>query len=45
MDLIANLDKNLTVILIAHRLATVKKCDKIFVLDDGELKGSGTFED
>lgn len=45
MDSINNLDKNITVILIAHRLATVKKCDKIFVLDKGELKGSGTFEE
>ena len=31
MDAIENLGKNKTVILIAHRLSTVKKCDKIFL--------------
>jgi ABC-type multidrug transport system fused ATPase/permease subunit len=45
MDAVNNLSKNLTIILIAHRLSTVKKCDKIYILDKGELKKEGTFED
>ena len=43
MDAINNLGKNITIILIAHRLSTVKKCDKIFLLENGKLKKEGTF--
>ena len=45
MDAINNLSKQITIILIAHRLNTVEKCDKIFLLDKGELKTEGTFEE
>jgi ATP-binding cassette, subfamily B, bacterial PglK len=45
MDAINNLGKNITIILIAHRLSTVKKCDRIFLLEKGELKNEGTFEE
>lgn len=34
-----------TSIIIAHRLSTVKSCDKIFVLKDGELVGEGSHEE
>ena len=44
MEAVYNLKKNITIILIAHRLSTVKKCDKIFFLEKGELKAQGTFE-
>ncbi len=44
MNAIENLDKNITVIIIAHRLNLVKKCDKIFLLENGELIDSGNFE-
>ena len=43
MEAINNLGKNLTIILIAHRLSTVKDCDKIFLLEKGQLKNEGTF--
>jgi ATP-binding cassette, subfamily B, bacterial PglK len=45
MDAINNLGKNITIILIAHRLSTVKKCDKVFLLEGGKLKKEGTFEE
>ena len=45
MEAINNLNKNITVILIAHRLSTVKICDKIFLLEKGELKNQGTFKE
>jgi len=45
MDAIDNLSKDITIILIAHRLSTVKKCDKIYLLEKGELKNEGTFEE
>lgn len=34
-----------TSIIIAHRLSTVKNCDKIFVLKSGELMGEGTHDE
>ena len=34
-----------TIIVIAHRLSTVKKADKILVLDDGRLVEEGTHEE
>jgi len=34
-----------TRIVIAHRLSTVKNCDRIIVLDQGTIKEEGTYED
>ena len=45
MDAINNLNKDTTIILIAHRLTTVKKCDIIFQLDKGKLISKGTFDE
>ena len=45
MDAVNNLGKDITIILIAHRLGTVKKCDKVFLLEKGELKNEGTFDE
>jgi ABC-type multidrug transport system fused ATPase/permease subunit len=44
MESIDNLKLNMTIIMIAHRLTTVKKCDIIFLLEDGRVKARGTFE-
>jgi len=45
MEAIHNLKYKITIILIAHRLGTVKKCDKIFLFEQGELKNEGTFDE
>lgn len=45
MDAINNLKKEITIILIAHRLSTVKNCDIIYLLDKGQIKDQGTFEE
>ena len=45
MEAVNNLGKSITIILIAHRLSTVKRCDKIFLLEKGELKNQGTFDE
>lgn len=34
-----------TIVIIAHRVSTVKRCDKIVVLDEGELIAEGTFDE
>ena len=45
MDAIYNLSNDITIILIAHRLGTVKNCDEIFLLSKGALKAQGSFEE
>ena len=44
-EALKNLTKNKTVIMIAHRLSTVTKADKIIVLEEGKIKESGTHEE
>lgn len=39
------LSKNSTVIIVAHRLSTIKNADKIYFLEKGNIKGEGTFEE
>ena len=34
-----------TMLIIAHRLSTVRHCDTLFFLDDGELVAHGSYED
>ncbi len=34
-----------TVIMIAHRLTTVQNCDMIYLMDEGEIIDSGTYEE
>lgn len=36
---------NKTIIIIAHRLNTVKKCHLLFMIDEGKLISSGSFDD
>jgi len=43
MEAINNLHNNITIILIAHRLSTVRLCDHILLLEKGEIKAQGTF--
>ncbi len=45
MEAINNSENNITKILIAHRLSTVRDCDIIYLFDKGELKKQGTFEE
>ena len=45
MKEIHKIGNNKTIIMIAHRLSTVKKCDIIFYLEKGELKAQGTYEE
>jgi ABC-type multidrug transport system fused ATPase/permease subunit len=44
MDAVDNLVHRKTIILIAHRLTTVRRCDTIFVLDRGRISESGSYD-
>jgi ABC-type multidrug transport system fused ATPase/permease subunit len=45
MGAVHNMAHKKTIILVAHRLSTVQACDKIFLLDRGQIKASGTFNE
>ena len=45
MNEIKKLEKNITIIMIAHRLSTVRECDSIILPDKGKIKAQGTFEE
>lgn len=42
---LSELTKNRTVVMIAHRLSTVMKADKIIVLDSGKVVAQGTHDE
>ena len=44
MRLIQELAKTKTVIMISHRLANVVQADQVYVMDSGDVVGSGTHE-
>lgn len=37
--------KNRTVVIIAHRMSTIERCEKIFVLEHGKVAEEGKFND
>lgn len=45
MDAIHELNGQKTIILIAHRLKTVKKCDSIFIFEKGRIIDNGTYDE
>jgi len=44
MEAIENLGNELTVIIVAHRLTTLKNCTQIVELKDGRIRRSGSYE-
>ena len=45
MNAITEMNKDITIILVTHRLSTVKDCDIIFELDSGKLVSKGTYNE
>ena len=45
LDAIRNLTHKKTIIIIAHRLSTVKECDVIYLLEQGRIVAQGTYEE
>ena len=45
MEAVANIAGRKTIIMIAHRLSTVRNCDVIFLLRQGKVAAAGRFEE
>jgi len=45
MEAIGKLDRDLTILLIAHRLSTVATCDTVYRLDGGRIVEHGSYRD
>jgi len=45
LEAINNVAKLKTIIIIAHRLTTVKDCDIIYLVDKGKITGQGTYDE
>lgn len=45
MEAIHDFSGQKTIIMIAHRLKTVQKCDQIFFIDDGQVIDQGTYQE
>ena len=45
MQAIENLHEELTVLIIAHRLTTLRSCDMVVELEHGRIKAIGIYEE
>ena len=44
MNCINSLKKDITILIVAHRISTLKNCDKILVINDGKLVAETTYD-
>lgn len=45
MDAIQSIGRTKTIIMIAHRISTVRDCDSIIVMERGRIAGMGTYDE
>ncbi len=45
MEALGRLPKQMTIIMIAHRLETVRNCDTIYMLEGGRIVAQGTYDE
>jgi ABC-type multidrug transport system fused ATPase/permease subunit len=45
LDAIHNLAHKKTIIIIAHRLSTVKECDMVYMMEQGRIVAQGTYQE
>ena len=44
-EAITDLAGNMTMIIIAHRLSTVRQCDVLYLMEGGRIVAEGTFDE
>ncbi len=44
MDAVKNLNHKITILIIAHRITTIKNCDLIYVFEKGKIKAEGSYK-
>ena len=45
MDAVNNLDREITIVMIAHRLSTLSEADVVYKLEKGKLHSTGSYRD
>ncbi|MDF2231632.1 ABC transporter ATP-binding protein [Albimonas sp. CAU 1670] len=45
IDAVARLGGSKTIVMVAHRLSTVRNCDRIFLLERGAVSAAGTYDE
>ena len=45
MKAIENLSKEKTILIVAHRLSTIERCDNIYILNNGKIADSGSYSE
>jgi ABC-type bacteriocin/lantibiotic exporter with double-glycine peptidase domain len=45
MEAVNNLGGDITIIIIAHRLSTVRSCDKIYMMQHGQVIANGAYDE
>ena len=45
MNALEIIGRRSTIVIIAHRLSTVKRCDMIYEFENGTIKESGVYQD
>lgn len=44
MNVVKNFSKDITIIIVAHRIETLKFCDTLYEISNGEISNTGTFD-
>lgn len=45
MEAVSNIGKNVTVLMVAHRLSTLQSCDLVLELEEGQIKRVGSYQE
>jgi ATP-binding cassette, subfamily B, bacterial PglK len=45
LEIIRNIKDDLTLIIVAHNIDTIKDCDKILIMDSGSIAEAGSFDE
>ena len=44
-DAIRSISRDKTILIVAHRLSTIRNCDELIFLSEGEVQAIGTYDE